>query len=147
MLGTLARWLRLFGFDTYYANEEIDDDELLNIARDENRIIVTRDKHLIWRAEKKELPVISISSANLDDQLRHVLMDVTIDDHQILSRCSLCNTPLLEVKKNDVENKVPEKVFNRNEKFWWCPLCDKLYWTGTHYQKIINKIDKIKQAW
>ena len=62
MLGTLATWLRLFGFDTFYANAEMDDDELLKIAEKENRVLITRDKELIIRAKKKNIKVIESKS-------------------------------------------------------------------------------------
>ena len=62
MLGTLATWLRLFGFDTFYANSEIDDDELLDITKKENRTLVTRDKELTIRASKRKLQYIEINS-------------------------------------------------------------------------------------
>jgi uncharacterized protein with PIN domain len=53
MLGTLAKWLRLIGFDTFYATKEMDDSELLQIAKKEKRIILTRDKELLVRGKKK----------------------------------------------------------------------------------------------
>jgi len=145
MLGTLAKWLRLFGFDTFYANIEMKDENLLQVTKKENRIIITRDKQLISRGRKENLQVIEINTTDLDEQLSYVLSHVKINKNAILSRCSLCNTVLDEIKKNDVKDKVPEKVFENNEKFWFCPKCDKIYWMGSHYDKIINKIDEIKK--
>ena len=145
MLGTLAKWLRLFGFDTFYANTEMKDENLLQITKKENRIIITRDKQLISRGRKENLQVIEINTTDLDEQLSYVLSHVKINKNAILSRCSLCNTVLDEIKKNDVKDKVPEKVFENNEKFWFCPKCNKPYWMGSHYDKIINKIDEIKK--
>ena len=145
MLGTLAKWLRLFGFDTFYANTEMKDENLLQITKKENRIIITRDKQLISRGRKENLQVIEINTTDLDEQLSYVLSHVKINKNAILSRCSLCNTVLDEIKKNDIKDKVPEKVFENNEKFWFCPKCNKTYWMGSHYDKIINKIDEIKK--
>ena len=87
MLGTLAKWLRLIGFNTFYANKEMDDSELLQIAKKEKRIIVTRDKELLIRGKKQNLKVIKISSTNLDVQLKHVLDDIQINGEAIFSRC------------------------------------------------------------
>lgn len=145
MLGTLAKWLRFFGFDTFYADAEIDDDALLDIAKREGRVIVTRDKQLITMGNKRDLQVVEITSTDLDEQLHYVLRNVEIDETTVLSRCSLCNTVLDEIEKSNVKNKVPEKVFENNEKFWFCPKCDKIYWMGSHYDKIISKIDTIKK--
>ena len=145
MLGTLAKWLRILGFDTFYANAEMSDEDLLNIAKGENRTIFTRDKELIIRGKKKNLNVISIETTDLDLQLNHALKHVNIDEKSILSRCTLCNTVLDTVEKNKVQGKVPSKVFENNEKFWLCSKCNKFYWMGSHYNEMINKIDKIKK--
>jgi uncharacterized protein with PIN domain len=144
MLGSLARWLRLFGFDTFYANQDMDDGELLKIAKKEDRVIITRDKQLIARGRKEKLPVIEINTTDLDEQLNLVLKNVDIDQKAILSRCSVCNTILDEIKKSEVKGKVPTKIFENNEKFWFCSKCDKFYWMGSHYDKIKNKITQIK---
>jgi len=145
MLGTLAKWLRIMGFDTFYANAEMSDEDLLNIAKGENRTIFTRDKELIIRGKKKNLNVIAIETTDLDLQLDQVLKHVNINENSVLSRCTLCNTILDTVEKNKVQGKVPSKVFENNEKFWFCSKCNKFYWMGSHYNEMINKIDKIKK--
>ncbi len=145
MLGTLAKWLRILGFDTFYANAEMSDEDLLNIAKGENRTIFTRDKELIIRGKKKNLNVIAIETTYLDLQLNQALKHVNIDENSVLSRCTLCNTLLEKVEKRTVKGKVPSKVFENNEKFWFCSKCNKFYWMGSHYNEMINKIDKIKK--
>ncbi|MCX6666812.1 MAG: Mut7-C RNAse domain-containing protein [Euryarchaeota archaeon] len=146
MLGTLAKWLRLFGFDTFYANSEMEDEELLQVAKKEDRVIITRDKQLIVRGKKEKLPVIEVNTTDLDEQLNLVLKNVDIDQKAVLSRCSICNTILDEIEKSEVRNKVPEKIFENNEKFWFCSKCNKFYWMGSHYERILNKIEKIKST-
>ena len=145
MLGTLAKWLRILGFDTFYANAEMSDEDLLNIAKGENRTIFTRDKELIIRGKKKNQNFMAIETTDLDLQLNQVLKHVNIDEKSILSRCTLCNTVLNTVEKSKVQGKVPSKVFENNEKFWFCSKCGKHYWMGSHYNEMINKIDKIKK--
>jgi len=146
MLGTLAKWLRLFGFDTFYVNSEMEDEELLQFAKKEDRVIITRDKQLIARGKKEKLSVIEVNTTDLDEQLTLVLKNVDIDQKAILSRCSVCNTILDEIKKIEVKNKVPKKIFENNEKFWFCSKCDKIYWMGSHYERILSKIEKIKNS-
>jgi len=146
MLGTLAKWLRIFGFDTFYANAEISDEDLLQVAKKENRIVITRDKQLIRIGRKEDLQVIGVTSTDIDEQLRHVLIDVKIDETAVLSRCSLCNTVLDKINKNAVKDKVPERVFNNNDTFWFCPKCNKIYWMGSHYDKMIKKINMVKNS-
>ncbi len=145
MLGTLAKWFRILGFDTFYVNAELTDEDLLNIAKRENRIIFTRDKELIIRGKKENLTIIAIETIDLDLQLNQALRHVNIDEKSILSRCTLCNTVLNIVEKNKVQGKIPSKIFENNEKFWFCLKCNKFYWVGSHYTEMINKIDKIKK--
>jgi len=143
MLGTLAKWLRLLGFDTFYANTEITDEELLEIAKRDNRTIISRDKGLVRSGKKQKLDVIEMYDTDLDDQLNKVLEIIKINENLILSRCTICNTILEDIEKNRVKDRVPKKVFENNEKFWFCSKCDKYYWTGSHYDKIIEKINEI----
>jgi len=144
MLGTLATWLRLCGFDTFYANAEMDDGELLQVAAKDNRVLITRDKQLLERGKKNHLHVIEIRSTDLDEQLRHVLRGIPISKIAVLTRCSLCNTVLDTISKDIVKEKVPEKVFVHHDTFWFCPSCKKIYWKGSHYDKIVRKIDEIQ---
>jgi uncharacterized protein with PIN domain len=145
MLGNLSRWLRFFGFDTCYIKRNVKDDELLDIAKSEKRILVSRDKELIIRARKRNLEYILIKIINLDEQLRYVLKDVDVDNNLILSRCSICNSNLIKINKEDFKDKIPIKIYNNLDEFLYCNICDKTYWKGTHYDKIIDKISLIKK--
>jgi hypothetical protein len=145
MLGNLSRWLRFFGFDTYYIKKDIDDVQLLNIAEKENRILVTRDKELIIRAKKRNLKNIKIDTIDLDNQLKLVLKNIKIDKDKILSRCSICNEILNKICKEDIKERVPNKIFDNMYDFYICKKCDKIYWMGSHYDKIIKRINEIKK--
>lgn len=146
MLGSLARWLRLFGFDTFYANSEIQDEELLLVAKKENRVIITRDKELATRCKKTKLPIIEINTTDFDEQLNAVLKNLKLDGKAVLSRCSVCNNILNEIEKNKVKGKVPKKIYENNERFWFCSECNKFYWMGIHYEKIIHKFEQLKNS-
>ena len=145
MLGTLAKWLRIYGFDTFYANSEIDDAELITISKNEDRILITRDKKLIQSAQSKNLKTIELKTTDIDEQISTVLGDLEIDKTKILSRCILCNTEVEEIKKDDVKGKVPKRIFENNNEFWFCKNCNKIYWKGSHYEKMIEKIHKIQK--
>jgi uncharacterized protein with PIN domain len=142
MLGSLAKWLRILGFDTFFANSEISDKELLNIAIKENRIVISRDKELIKMGEKKNIKVIEIKYTNLDEQIFQVLNILKIKKESFFSRCTLCNHTLKTIEKIEVEDKVPKNVFDNNNKFWFCEKCNKFYWMGSHFEKINEKIMK-----
>ena len=145
MLGTLAKWLRILGFDTFYANAEMSDEDLLNIAKGENRTMFTRDKELIIRGKKKNLNVIAIETTDLDLQLDQVLKHVNINENSVLSRCTLCNTVLDTVEKNTIQGKVPNKVFENNAKYRFSSKRNKFYCMGILYNELINMIAKIKK--
>ena len=133
MLGRLARWMRLLGFDVLYP-ETVDDKELLKFA--DERIILTRDKEL----GKKE-NVFLIKSVRIDEQLKQVMNELKLEIKAPLSRCSVCNHLLVESDKKSVENLVPERVYNNHNTFWRCPDCNRIYWKGSHYDKIIRKVE------
>jgi len=143
MLGTLAKWLRIYGFDTFYADSKMDDTELINISKNEKRVLITRDKKLVHQARRENIRVIQITSSNIDEQLCKILGDVKVDRNFVLSRCLICNSEVDEISKKDVKDKVPKRVFENNEEFWYCPRCDKIYWKGSHYEKMLEKIQKI----
>jgi uncharacterized protein with PIN domain len=145
MLGSLAKWLRIFGLDTFYANSEITDEELLEIAKKENRTIITRDKELTQKAKKENIEVIQIKIIDLEEQINQVLNLIKIDKKLILTRCTICNSLVKKINKSEVEGKVPRKVFENNDKFWFCNKCNKFYWTGSHYDKINEKINKFTE--
>jgi uncharacterized protein with PIN domain len=144
MLGTLAKWLRIYGFDTIYANSEIDDEGLIEIAKKEKRVLITRDKDLIIKAKKELIKTIQVEKTGIDNELSVVLNEIGVDKSKILSRCTICNIVLDEIKKSEAKNKVAEKVFENNEKFWFCSKCKRIYWKGTHCENMIAKMDELK---
>ena len=144
MLGTLAKWLRIYGFDTFYVNSEMDDAELINISKNEKRILITKDKNLIQMARKEKLKVIGIKTTDINKQINEVVIQFKINQSNFLSRCILCNSLIDEIKKDKVKNKVPKRVFEANENFWFCPKCRKIYWKGSHYKNMIDKINTLK---
>ena len=77
MLGTLAKWLRILGFDTFYPDYELSDIEILDIAKKEKRIIISRDKELIIRAKKNKIKNFEMKLTNLDSQLNLVLEKIS----------------------------------------------------------------------
>jgi len=144
MLGTLAKWLRIYGFDTFYADSEMSDNKLIDISKNEKRVLITRDKNLMQMAKKQKIEVIGIDSTDINEQIKKVIGNIEFDKNNVLSRCILCNTKIYELKKNEVKNKVPKRVFESNEKFWFCQKCKKIYWKGTHYENMIDKINFLK---
>jgi uncharacterized protein with PIN domain len=147
MLGKLAKWLRFLGYDTLYPTT-IDDDQLIEICRSENRTLLTRDRDLANSTNKHhDLPgVYYIESDNPDLQLKQVVHDLNLSfDDLVMTRCAECNFKIYEVSKEQVEGKVPKGVFDRQDRFWYCNNCDKYYWQGSHYDQILAKIEMLKK--
>jgi len=144
MLGTLAKWLRIYGFDTFYATDEMDDNELINISKNEDRILISRDRNLIQISRRENLKTMEIKTTDINEQINSILKEIKIDKSNILSRCILCNSEISEIKKDKIKKKVPKRVFESNEKFWFCSKCNKIYWKGTHYENMIKKINDLK---
>jgi len=136
MLGRLARWMRLLGFDVLYPDTS-DDKELLKFA--DERIILTRDKEL----GKKE-NVFLIKSVKIDEQLNQVINELNLKISRPLSRCSVCNKILIEEEKKSVRNLVPERIYSSHNIFWRCPGCERIYWKGSHYDKIMDTVSRLK---
>ena len=146
MLGKLAKWLRFLGYDTSYP-DAIDDDDLINICKQENRILLTRDRNLSKSNKKlKGVPaVIYIESDNAGLQLEQVITDLGLEfGDRVLTRCADCNATITEVDKERAEGHVPKGVYERQDTFWHCSGCDKYYWQGSHYDKILAKIESLK---
>jgi uncharacterized protein with PIN domain len=144
MLGTLAKWLRILGFDTLYFRS-IDDNELIRISKQQQRILITRDSRLI--KSKKIGRHIFIHSEDLEKQLNEVLSFLSSEtfSFNFFSRCIKCNGILMKVEKNSIFNVVPEYIYRNNESFFRCSKCGKVYWEGSHIDMIEKKIQEIRR--
>ncbi|MBM4140818.1 MAG: twitching motility protein PilT, partial [Nitrospira sp.] len=133
MLGRLARWLRLLGFDTLYYND-ISDNRLLRIAKEQGRLILTRDTRLIKIKGIKDYLLIKANDSF--SQLLEVIDTLKLTQFNLLSRCVKCNGMLTRIlDKNEIKDSVPEFVFLHFNLFLRCSDCGKVYWEGTHPRK------------
>lgn len=138
MLGTLAKWLRFMGYDTAYPGP-IDDTQLLSLALQEDRVLLTRDKELASRSPR----ALRVRSANLEEQIREVASALDLKLVDPLSRCSLCNALLVPATLEEVRDLVPEGVRLRHTSFWQCPSCHKIYWQGSHWDKMVERLNQL----
>jgi uncharacterized protein with PIN domain len=137
MVGRLARWLRILGFDVLYSNR-YNDDEIVQLAAVENRIVLTRDRGL--KARLAAASLIFIEHDDLDSQIAQVLQTLGSQRFQPFSRCLECNQPLIAVNKEDVFERIPPYVYLTQEQFAECPNCRRVYWRGTHASEIQNRL-------
>jgi len=134
MLGRLATWLRLLGIDAAYG-PHLSGRTLLRVARRECRIVLTRDTHLARAAAG--VPLLFVVGDRFRDQLHQVLTTFHIDPFPtMLTRCSRCNEPLEELPRERAAPFVPAYVRETAERFVQCPRCRRIYWPGTHAERM-----------
>ncbi len=132
MLGKLAKWLRILGFDAAYWSKA-DDHELLDCARRENRILLTKDHRLLEAS--KDVRNLFIDSDDWREQLDQVLRELHLNPKiRPYSRCLACNCALKPLRKEKARNLVAPFVFERASTFAICPECGRVFWPGTHYE-------------
>jgi len=144
MLGTLTRYLRFMGYDTLSANSlkagnTREDTALLEIARAEGRILLTRDRELARRGGEM---AIFVEGDDVMAQIRILHSLGLITPVVVMDRCSLCNTELRPATDADVEGAdyVPEEKVSIE--FFLCPTCNKLYWMGSHGRNLVASLRK-----
>lgn len=143
-LGRLARWLRIAGFDTVYYNQESKGTLIIQALRDD-RIIITRTKKKIDDLQKK---TVVVTHDDVKEQLSEVIekLKLKIEEEKMFSRCTLCNELLIEVKKEDIKEFVPERVYTHQAAFKKCSACGKIYWQGSHLVEVNAVIKEMRIA-
>jgi uncharacterized protein with PIN domain len=134
MLGRLARWLRVLGFDTFY-DAAIADPDLVTIAAREQRVLLTRDRHLL--RELRPAQALEVRCDDPLEQLQDVVAALELRGPvAMFSRCLICNTPLEELDAAAVEALAAELEYAPPPPVRRCPRCDKLYWEGSHSRRM-----------
>lgn len=144
-VGRLARRLRMLGYDARFVLAN--DNELIRIALRENRILVTRDTGIIERRVVAigQVRAILIKSDEVQEQLMQVVQELNLQlDTEPFSRCMECNEQLIVREKQEIRNLVPPYVFKTQDRFVQCPLCERIYWQGTHWQRMRQEIERLK---
>jgi uncharacterized protein with PIN domain len=141
MLGKLAKWLKILGFDVLFFSNA-DDDTLLNLARREGRTLLSRDLGLIARA--KGVKSLAIESENWEEQVRQVLDHFNLRSQvRPYTRCLECNTLLKILPKRMAVNLVTPFVYEQGSSFAICASCGRVYWQGTHFEAMRAEIERL----
>ncbi len=141
-LGTLARNLRLLGFDVAY-DRQAQDRQLLNMMEREDRALLTRDRRLLMHAIVRH--GYCPRSQNADDQTIEVIRRFRLfDSITPFTRCLRCNAPLQKVVKADVIEKLEPLTKIYYEEFRRCTGCGQIYWAGSHFSKLRRRLEKIR---
>ncbi len=150
MLGKLTRFLRIFGFDTIYANDLIDyfqldpvpDEKLIEYAKRNGRIIITKDYVLYKHYREKSIFLRGEGIYNYLKQLNKQC-GLKFKFNLRRARCSICNSQLQRVEnKNLIKKLVLEETYNNYDEFYQCLnlQCKKIYWQGSHIEDIEYKL-------
>ncbi|MCK4717777.1 MAG: Mut7-C RNAse domain-containing protein [Thermoplasmata archaeon] len=136
MLGSLARRLRLMGVDVLYMRDE-EDKDIVVLARETERWLVTRDIQLAERTAPRSLLLRTTDPEEGWDILLQWLREKGTR-FEPGSRCSVCNTPLITVDPQEVMDRLPDSVRSSGKEVRSCTGCGRLYWKGSHWDKIME---------
>ena len=142
-LGKLARLLRMAGFDTIYRNN-LDDPEIIQIAEDENRIVLTRDRGILKNKRVKHGHFVESTYAK--EQLKEIIDVFELKESiRFLSRCIACNGTIAEVSKEEIEMELKPGTNQYFNDFFRCRDCGKVYWEGSHFDRMMNFYEEMKE--
>lgn len=146
-VGKLARWLRMLGYDTLFINN-IDDEELIAIGLKEKRVLLTKDTQIMLRRVviSDRLKAILIQSDDVKAQLLQVVRAMKLDQERKFTLCLECNEPLVPKRKDEVQELVPPYVFKTQSQYFQCPSCQRVYWRGTHWQRMKQEVETLMGA-
>lgn len=143
-LAKLARDLRMLGYDALW-DSDADDEKLLKVSREENRILLSRDRELISKAD----PQLSgyVEKLSREEQLVEVLTRFGLIENArslkgFLTRCLQCNTIILPVQGHQIHHLISGNVLLEHDRFYLCPRCERVYWEGSHFDRMREWVKK-----
>ena len=143
MHGNLARWLRIAGYDVLYYRDK-DDDELIREALASNRVLLTRDGSLVRRAKKAGVITLLMEGEKVHDHLAQIKKELYLEVNLVESRCPICNGELTKKTRKEVRFMIPVSILNAFDDFRICTTCEKVYWKGSHWEKITEILSEIR---
>jgi uncharacterized protein with PIN domain len=146
MLGRIARWLRLLGYDTFYCSR-VRDDELLEFCLKRDLILLTRDVEFFKKAVSHGIRAKLLQENSFENQLVEIVesfgLDLRITPDG--SRCPACNGLIHRVEKEEIKNKVPVNTMRSYDSFFVCTDCGKVYWMGRMWRSMIRICEAVKR--
>jgi len=145
MLGKLTRWLRMLGHDVTYFRSA-DDENLVELAKSEKRVLLTRDLKLYQRAVARGLDAVLVEATDEAGKLADLAgrFGFMLEIDLSVSRCPKCNARIEPVPKGVVVDEVPEATSTYYDDFWKCPGCGQVYWRGAHWKRIEKTLEEAK---
>jgi uncharacterized protein len=145
MLGRLARWLRVLGYDTSY-DMSLADPVLVRLAEQEDRLLLTRDRHLL--RELKPVRALEVRQDDPLQQLRDVVLGLQLRaPRELFTRCMLCNAVLRPLAAAAAEPLLPQGLREVPGPVRQCPVCSRLYWDGSHVRRMRAALERVLPGW
>ena len=140
-LGDIVKYMRALGLDVFF-DPSLSPLEIITISKNKNRIILTKSKNLLKYKEVSH--GILIRPESTTKQIACIIESLDIKDRiKPFTRCLLCNSPLENISKKEIEDRIPLRTKEFCDEYVYCRKCDKIYWKGTNYIKIKNMIHEI----
>jgi uncharacterized protein with PIN domain len=148
MLGGLARWLRILGYEVRY-DASAKDNDLLTIADDESMVLLTKDEELYQRAIARTIASALVVGETEEERLAQmaITFGVHLETNMAETKCPECGASLTEKSKSDVTDKVPKESLKLYDRFWKCTNqnCGKVYWVGSHWKQIRQTLEEARK--
>lgn len=148
MLGGLARWLRMLGYETEY-DATADDNSLLNLSREHAAILLTRDTELYDRARARNLNALLVKGEKDSVRLAQLIKayHISLEIEMSSTRCPECGSVLHQISREEASHTVQAHSLQLYDKFWRCakPECGKTYWMGSHWKNIHQTLQDARE--
>jgi len=130
----------MLGYDAVF-NPDFVDQDFIQLAKKERRIIITRDEDLKRRAQKLGLQVVTVDAPTLEERLIILHQELGIElalPEKMLPRCTVCNSEIRKIDINEILDQITELTQLHYKEFWICknPDCSQIYWRGSHWERM-----------
>ncbi len=139
MLGRLAKWLRVMGYNTHY--QSFYGEAFIERLVNEGRRLLSRHRGTIEQYSNS----LFIRSDHVKDQLHEMKSrgNIVSEKSNCFTRCLICNVLLKEAEARAARENVPEYVFHQNiSDIRFCPTCGRYFWPGTHRERMIKQLEE-----
>lgn len=148
MLGGMARWLRMLGYETEY-HPKAEDNALLQLSTERHAILLTRDQELYTRAVRRKIQSVMVIGETEKERLAQLAraLSLTLEIDMTKTRCPHCGSSLRELPRDDAHENVPVASLKLYNRFWQCidKECNKTYWVGSHWKRITETLEQARR--
>ena len=148
MLGSLARWLRMLGYETEY-DTKLDDNSLLQTSMQPETVLLTRDEELYKRAKAKSVNSVLVHGETEQERLAQLakILGINLEIDDTGTRCPECGSVLNQISGPAASLNLAAASLKTHDKYWRCTngACRKTYWVGSHWKQIRRKLEEARK--